>query len=212
MVRAVAIQAVGYLALLALVYGWFGIVESNAWQLMLSVLLGLVILFVAVWLIASALAAPELVSLRRLGGCLVWFGAVAAVIFLCVWLAGYRPRVGLSVASHLTLWFRRPVKPQTVGTIYVRLLRIAGTAGVLVILPFTVKARPTRRYWMRSAPTAAAGFLLSMRLISWVPAFQSFGAQTASMIVRFGLAYAIALAAWLVIASAARRSRSAATA
>jgi hypothetical protein len=104
------------------------------------------------------------------------------------------------------------VKPQTVGTIYVRLLRIAGTAGVLVILPFTVKARPTRRYWMTSAPMAAAGFLLPMRLISWVPAFQSFGAQTASMIVRFGLAYAIALTAWLAIAAAVRRSRSAATA
>jgi hypothetical protein len=209
--RAVAIQAMGYLALLALIYGWFGIAESNAWQLMLSVLLGLAILFGAVWLIASALAAPELVSPRRLGGCLLWFGAVAAVIILCVWLAGYRPRVGLSVASHLTLWFRRPVKPQTMATVYVWLLRIAGAAGVLAILPFTVKARPTVRYWMTAAPIAAAGFLLPRLLIGWVLAFQSFGAQTASMIVRFGLAYAIALAAWLAIATAARRSRSAAT-
>ena len=36
-------------------------------------------------------------------------------------------------------------------------------------------------------------------------AFQSFGAQTASMIVRFALAYSMALAAWLAITASARR-------
>jgi hypothetical protein len=201
--RTIAIQALGYLVLRALVYGWLGIADRSAWQVLLSGLLGLAIVFGAVWLIASALAA-EPVSPRRLPGFLIWIAAVAAVIVCCVWLAGYRPRVGLSVASHLTLWFRRPVKPQMMGSLYAGLLWVAGAAGVLALLPAAVKARPTRKYWVGSAVLVLAGILLPGLLIGWVPKFQSFGAQTASMIVRFALAYTIALASWLSIAVLAR--------
>jgi hypothetical protein len=202
--RAVAIQACGYLVLLALVYGWLGIADRSTWQVLLSGLLGLAIVFGAAWLIASALAAGPL-SLRRLPRFLICIVAAAAVIACCVWLAGYRPRVGLSAASHLTLWLRRPVKPQMMGVLYVGLLWIAATAGVLALLPLAVKARPTLRYWLSSALLVLAGIWLPGLLIGWVPKFQSFGAQTASMILRFALAYAIALAAWLSITTLARR-------
>src|SRR5260370_28245620 len=98
--RIVAIQAFGYLVLLALAYGWLGIGDRSMGQVLLSALLGLAIVFGAVWLIASALAAEPL-SLRSLPRFLLWIAAAVAVIACCVWLAGYRPRVGLSVASHL---------------------------------------------------------------------------------------------------------------
>jgi hypothetical protein len=209
--RTVAIQAVGYLVLLALVYGWLGIADRSTWQVLFSGLLGLAILFGAVWLIASALAAEPL-SLRRLPQFLIWIAAAAAVITCSVWLAGYRPRVGLSVASHLTLWFRRPVKPQPMGTLYLGLLWIAGAAGVLALLPLAVNARPTLRYWLSAGVLVFAGVWLPVLLVGWVPKFQSFAAQTASLIVRFALAYTIALAAWLAIAALARRSPSATTA
>jgi hypothetical protein len=205
MSKIVAVQAGGYLVLLALIYEWFGIADRNAWQLVLSLLLGLVIVCGAVWLVASALAA-EFVPLRRLAGSLIWIVAAAAVVAVCVWLAAYRSGVGLSVASHLTLWFRKPVKPETMGSIYAWLLRIVATVGVLAILPLAVKARPSRRYWIAAALLALGGWLLPALLIGWVPKFESFGAQTASLIVRFLLAYAIALAAWLAIGTAARRS------
>jgi hypothetical protein len=211
MSKAVAIQACGYLVLLALVYGWLGISDRSAWQVLLSAVLGLAIVFGAVWLVGSALAAEPL-SLRRVPQFLVWIVAAAAVIACCVWLAGYRPRVGFSVASHLTLWFRRPVKPQSMGTLYAGLLWIVGAAGVLALLPAAVKARPTLRYWIGSALLVLAGIWLPGLIVGWAPKFQSFGAQTASMIVRFTLAYAIALAAWLAITALARNSRSAATA
>ena len=204
--KAVAIQAVGYLVLLALAYEWFGIADRNVWQLLLSVVLGAAIVCAAVWLIAQAFAPPQI---RRF---LIYLAAAVAVVACCVWLAGYRAQVGLSVASHLTLWFRKPVKPQTMGSIYAWLLWIAGIAGVLALLPSAVKASLTRRYWITAALLAVAGLLLPRLLVGWVPRFQSFGAQTASMIVRFVLAYAIALASWLAIAAALRRSRSATTA
>jgi hypothetical protein len=209
--KTAAIQALGYPVLLALIYAWFGIGDRSAWQLLLSAVLGCAIVFGAVWLIASALAA-EPVSPRRLGGFLLWIAAAAAVVACCVWLVGYRPRLGFSVASHLTQWFRKPVKPQTMGSIYAWLIWIAGVAGVLAILPLAVKARPTWRYWTTAALLAVAGLVLPGLLVGWVPKFESFGAQTASMVVRFALAYAIALASWLAIAASARRSRSAAIA
>ena len=209
--KTLAIQSVGYLVLMALIYLWFGIGDRNVWQLLLSLLLGLAILCGAVWLIANALAA-EVVAPRRLGTFVIWIGAAAIVVAGCMWLAGYRASIGLSVASHLTQWFRRPVKPQTMGAVYVWLLWIACAAGVLAILPRAVKARPSGRYWITAALLLLAGYFVPSLLVGWVPKFQSFGAQTASMVVRFTLAYLIALAAWLAIAASARRSRSAATA
>jgi hypothetical protein len=206
MAKTVAIQAVGYLALAALLYEWFGIADRSVWQLLLSVVLGILIVAGAAWLIASALAP------KRMGRCLLYIAVAAAIIACCAWLAGYQARVGFSVASHLTLWFRKPVKPQTMGTIYVWLLWIVGAAGVLAILPAAVQNRPTRRYWLTAAGLAIVGLVLPRLLVGWVPKFQSFGAQTASMTIRFLLAYAIALAAWLAIAATARRSRSATTA
>jgi hypothetical protein len=199
-------QAVGYLAVAALLYEWFGIADRSVWQLLLSVVLGVAIVAGAIWLIASALGPA------RMGRCVIWIAAAAAVIVVCLWLAGYQARVGLSVASHLTLWFRKPVKPQTMATLYAWLLWIASIAGVLAILPRAAGGRPTRRYWITAAVLTIAGLLLPGLLIGWVPKFQSFGAQTASMLVRFVVAYAIALAAWLAIAASARNSRSATTA
>jgi hypothetical protein len=198
--RKVVIQAVGYPVLLALIYEWFGIADRSIWQLLLSVVLGAAIVCGAVWLISRALQPPQM---RRF---VIFLAAAAAVVACCVWLAGYQAQAGLSVASHLTLWFRKPVKPQTMASIYGWLLWIAGTAGVLAILPRAVNNPPTRSYWITAALLAIAGLVLPALIVGWVPKFESFKAQTTSMVVRFTLAYAIALASWLLITATARRS------
>lgn len=206
MAKTIAIQAAGYLVIAALLYEWFGIADRSVSQLLLTVVLGLGIVCGTLWLIASVLEP------KRMGRCVMWIAAALAVVVLCAWLSGYQSQVGLSVASHLTLWFRKPVKPQAMATLYAWLLGIAATAGVLALLPLAAEGRPTRRYWMTAAGLAIVGLLLPRLLVGWVPKFESFGAQTASMVVRFVLAYAIALAAWLAIAASARRSRFATTA
>ena len=201
--KTVAIQAGGYLLLLALIYEWLGIADRSVWQVLLSGLLGLAIVCGAVWLIARAVVAPSRKSL-------LWLLAAAAAVVCCVWLAGYQPRVGLRVASQLTQWFRKPVKPQTMSSLYVAMLWMTGITAVLALLPRASQAPQALRqwrYWAMGAVLVAAGFILPTVLIGWVPKFQSFGAQTASMIVRLALAYAIALAAWLAIASLPRRIR-----
>jgi hypothetical protein len=209
MLKRLLIQAGGYLALAALIYEWLGIADRSVWQVLLSAVLGLGIIFGVVWLIGGALAGSVGFPPRRMARVALWVAAIAVVIGCAMWLGSYRARAGLSVASHLTLWFRRPVKPQSMGTIYFTLVWIAGIAGVLALLPFagraasgTVMGRPWRdwRYWAACAVLVAAGYSLPGLLVGWVPGFKGFGMQTTSLLVRFALAYAIALAAWLGIA------------
>jgi hypothetical protein len=175
----VAIQAFGYLLLLAAVYGWLGIADGSVWQVALSAVLALAIVSFAVWLIADALAAP-------VGRSLPWLLAAAALVAGCVWLAG------------------------RVKSVYATPLWIAGTVAVLVLLPLAGGAASALRrpsYWAIAFLLALAGLALPWLLVIWVPRFQSFGAQTASLVVRFALAYAIALASWLLLARLPQRLR-----
>jgi hypothetical protein len=48
---------------------------------------------------------------------------------------------------------------------------------------------------------AAVGLVGPWWLIRWVPALEGFGAQMASFLARFGLAYLLLLGCWLVFAS-----------
>ena len=177
--RTVAIQAFGYLLLLAAVYAWLSIADGSVWQVALSALLALAIVSGAVWLIADALAA-------RVGKSLPWLLAAAAAVAGCVWLAG------------------------RVKSVYAAPLWIAGLVAVLALLPFaggvaSAARRPS--YWAIAFLLALIGLALPWLLVTWVPRFQSFGAQTASLIVRFALAYAIALTSWLLLARLPQRLR-----
>ena len=219
MLRHTLIQAAGYLALAALVYEWLGIGERSLGQVMLSAVVGAAIVFAAVWLFGNALA-PRF-ALRNWPRFVAWVVAAAAAIAACMWLGSYRANAGLGIASRLTLWFRRPVKPATMGSIYAGAIWIVGVAAFLALLPFASAAaegvgRGARealrawKYWVGCAVMIAAGCWLPGLLLGWVPKAAGFGAQTASLVARFSLAYAIALAAWLEVAWLARRYRSAA--
>jgi hypothetical protein len=207
MTKHIGIQAAGYLILLALIYEWLGIGDRSVLQVLLSAVLGAAIVLGAAWLIARALD-PKC-TLRRLPKFLLWMLAAAAVAGIAIWLESYRPRVALSVASRLTLWFRHPVKPQTIGAIYAGFLSVTAIAAILALL--SIRGTRHWRYWAGCAVMIAAGYWLPSWLIGWVPKCSSFAAQTASWILRFTAAYAIALAAWLEIASLARRFRFGAT-
>jgi hypothetical protein len=205
MIKLTAIQAVGYPVILALIYFWLGIADRSIWQVLLSFVLGLVIVAATAWLTGQALGMP----LRRY---LPWFAALVTVIGCAWWLNSYRPSVGLSIASHLTLWLRKPVKPETAGAVYTGLLWLLGTAGVLSLLPFAAGSRQALRdwrYWAMAAVLVLAGLTVPSLLVHWVPKLPGFAAQTASLAVRFILAYAIALAIWLALAKAPGRFRSA---
>lgn len=175
--RRAAIQAAGYPVLLGLVYEWLGIADRSAWDVALSGVLAAAIVCGAVWLMVHAIGGPA----RR---SLAWVAAAAAVAAGSVWISGR-------------------VKP-----LYAASAWMVGIAALVALLPVVAGARPVlgrRRYWALALALVAAGVALPWLLVRWVPQFQNFGAQTASLVVRFGMAYAIALAAWLTLVSLPRR-------
>ncbi|HEU0142548.1 MAG TPA: hypothetical protein VFQ79_22690 [Bryobacteraceae bacterium] len=162
-----AVQIAGYALVAILIYLWLGIPEESVWQLLLSVLLAVGIIAGAGWLLASLFA-------LRLCGRWEWMRGMAFVLLLLAmflggsWLSGSAPRVN-------PLWFWS-----------------IGAFIVFAVLPwFAARAWLIRRwqYWASAVAVVALGIYIPWKLIWWVPSLSGMTAQTASMAVRFGLAY-----------------------
>jgi hypothetical protein len=127
--RVWAIQGVGTLVFLALVYAWFWIQEARWWELAGSVALALFLAYLAVFLQRTALrvyrsdrlgapgrAAPSGKSRRLplrqwLPGAALVFALYVALVWLCSEILPALPDATQHVASWLTLHLRRPVDP-----------------------------------------------------------------------------------------------------
>jgi hypothetical protein len=221
--RVIGVQFIGNALLLWAVYAWLGRPDRTVWQLAVSALLALLVLFAAIWLHGTALAAFHRVgqapglprtTLRRLPGLLPWVLAAAALLALVVWLAGYAPRVAADLSSRFTLWLRTPVSPQKVGWVYPALLRSVCLIGWLALLPLAsravgggfsgqqaVRMAVSWRYWLACAILVLVGIYLPGRLIWWVLPVHGLFLETLSMLVRFALAYVLVVTAWLTLAA-----------
>jgi hypothetical protein len=217
--RALAMQAGGYLLLGLAFYEWLAIPDRAVWQLLLTAVTGAAILFAALWLIGNALTLPAPFSWRRMHKLAIWVFAAAAIVEIAMWLADLRLGVSFA-ASSLTLLLRRPVRPATMGSLFLGVLWIATVWLVLAMLPFAAAAASGGsvklgqvvrhwRYWTASFIITVALLKLPALLVGWVPEPASLFMQTLSVVLRFTLAYALALGAWLALAFQARRFRSA---
>ena len=56
------------------------------------------------------------------------------------------------------------------------------------------------RFWLEYIVVLVAGFYLPGKLIHWVPRLQATAAEVISFVVRFGIAYCLAVAGWLALA------------
>ena len=213
----------GNALLLWAVYALLGMGDQTVWQLVISALLAVVVLSAAVWLHGTALAAFHRVgqapglprtTLRRLPKLLPWVLLAAALLALAVWLAGYGPRVTVYLSSRFTLWLRAPVSPQKIEWVYPALLRSLCLIGWLMLLPLASQAAgggfskrqalemaAAWRYWLACALLVLAGIYLPGRLIWWILPVQGLFLETLSMLVRFSLAYLLAVTAWLTLAA-----------
>ena len=218
--KLLGVHLVGNALLLWAVYALLGRPDQTVWQLVVSALLALVVLFAAMWLHGTALAAFHRVGqapglpLRRLPKLLPWVLLAAALLAVAVWLAGYGPRVTVYLSSRFTLWLRAPVSPQKIEWVYPALLRSLCLIGWLVLLPLAsqaagggfsrrraLKMAATWRYWLACALLVLAGIYLPGRLIWWILPVQGLFFETLSMLVRFSLAYLLAVTAWLTLAA-----------
>ncbi len=212
----------GNAGLAAAAYAWLWVPDETGIEVALSGLLALAVVFAAVWLNGAVLAAfhaetgplPLRLALRRLPRFLLWVLVVAAVTVAAVWLAGSAGKVTQYLASFLTLRLRRPVSPERVEWLYGSLLRGAWCAVVLALLPLASQAagggfsaraalatiaRP--RYWVACALLALAGLYVPGKLVNWAPEFGALSFQAGSMGLRLGLAYLLAMTAWLTLAA-----------
>lgn len=210
-------------ALLAVAaYAWLWVPDETVIEVGLSMLLALAVVLAVVWLNGAALAAfhteagplPLRLALRRLPRFLLWVVVVAAITVAAAWLAGSAGKISQYLASWLTLRLRRPVSPERVEWLYGSLLRGAWCAAVLALVPLASQAagggfsaraalrtiaRP--RYWLACALLALAGLYVPGKLVSWTPEFGALSFQAGSIGLRLGLAYLLAVTAWLVLAA-----------
>jgi hypothetical protein len=177
----------------ALALAWFWLPDSRVWGVALSALQGIVVIAAAAWLIGSALAfyrrahAEKNVSLgpicreslQRVPALLVWM----AVFALAMW-ASLQPKAPAWIWI-LPAIVLLPLSAQVAAEGLRGLFRMAWRA----------------RYVPSAAVLVVAGTYIPYKLIAWHPQLSGLTMQTASLAVRFGLAYLLAVSAWLIMAS-----------
>lgn len=177
-------------ALAVLAYLWLGLPERTAWDLVLSAIL--LLLLAAGWLVLAwrTLAAfheapPDWAScLKRLGRLAPVAFLMAAVSAAVLWRLGGAPGWLAGVAVIFALL---PAASQASAG-GVRLRQVAG-----------VLARA--EYWLAGAISVLTGLLLPWLLVSWTPVHGGLVVETASLVVRFALAWLAAVASWLFLAA-----------
>jgi hypothetical protein len=219
--RLIALHLVLNAVLLISASFWLLIPEAHIWQLLFAGASALLILFASVWLHSGTLvyaAEPAPEKLRDAFsikiGRLLWFLMGAFVLFWCMravggwedstWqTAGYlyskapawlRPTAGssnydsvLGYVLSILFWYLLPC-------IFLPLIaaRVVGTSSVRGIRTWS-----RWQYWLGMAITVLAGVWLTRLLLNWTPG-HTLGQETASLVLRLVVAYAIATAAWLV--------------
>lgn len=179
---------------LFLLYSWMVVSDRPGADLAASVLLTLIAGFCGLWLHGTTLAAfhpevketPFLPVLRRFHRFLPWAAGEVAVIVSFAWLGS-------------------EVSP---------LLWVVGVAAVLALLPMASQAAgdgfsrdsairvvTSEQYWLAGTLLLVVGIYLPFLLIGWIPQASGLVMSTLATAGRFGIAYALAVLAWVALAA-----------
>lgn len=184
MKRLWIIEFVANAILIAIFYQWLGIRDSRASQLILSAVIALVIAAGTIWLHSRTFNQKPL-----------HFGFMLLIFVLLYWGIAYLPldRMGLWLASTLTLRSRKPVSPATVTNI----LNWVRWTIQWIVVPLLILRRKRPVVWLQFAAVVLAGFLIPHYLVNWTPKLESTAAQIASFIIRFGIAYCLVVSGFV---------------
>jgi len=211
--KFLALHLVAGAMLLLLGYKWLEVGESTRWWLALSALDALAILALVCWLHGATLlffrgtrediSAAFRAALRRIPvlvlaavGVLVIYGLLAMAV-----TASAQPAFRL--ASWMTLTLRVPVKPAIVMRVFLGcfwIVRWIVLPVALVPLASAVAAdgwrgfkhvtwRAPWRYWVLVPVLLAAGLMLPLVLLRWVPLVSGFTMEMVSFSMRALVAY-----------------------
>jgi len=223
--RLVSLHLAGNALLFAAVTLWLLIPEAHAWQLLLSAITGLLILFAFAWLHCGTLAhgltpmrgslnRDFLLGLRYLPLFILFIGVLA---FLMIWLekiserswqiSGYfftrlphflQGSIGESRFHDWVLIKFSVLIWFLLPALFLPLLSSA-TSSCLSLGGFGKALRTYARwkYWLAVAVAALLGIWLPNVLVNWTP-LHGLAKETASMVLRLLAAYVLAVGVWLM--------------
>ena len=217
----------GGAALLGGVYWFLVLPDARGWQVAGSAVLALAIAFCGLWLRAGSFAYFRVAefrdnagvwrafrhALRHILGLLIWIIPLAVLEWLLFSCLRYAPQFGV--------WFWQKVPALRFGSpraiFHVAQWLIVLTMALLVALwapiASTVAAaglKPARMfrscrllkrgsYWVWLCVLGFAGIYLPCKLVWWIPEVDSLSKQAWSAGLRFGLAYALLVSAWVAL-------------
>lgn len=230
MTRSFALLALSHFIvngiLLWLGYYWLGVPESRAGTLAWSAAIGLLTVLAASWSYGSGLVyfgedgeqrtlCAWRISLRHLLPLTLTVVALILLYWLLARWGDYSAKPAFRMASYLTLKLRRPVRPASVQRGFDAVLWLARWMAVpVLVLP--VLAAVTKSgwrgfpaigtkagkwlYWIQTPFLLLCAVRLPLLLVYWVPHVRGFRIETASFVVRAGVAYLLFAGAWLLLA------------
>ncbi len=220
------LNLVGNAALLAAVYFWLLLPDAHGWQVTVSGLAAVVVIFFGVWLRAGSFAYFRVAefrdnatvwrafrhALRHMVALAIWAAAFAALGWLLWNLRTYTPQTGVwlrqklgagpsprSVTRDLN-WLIVLLVWLVIPSVWLPIASTVAAAGFRLkrmMRALRVLRRPT--YWLWFCALILAGAYVPYKLVGWVPEFSDLRKQAWSMGLRFFLAYVILVSAWVAL-------------
>lgn len=213
-----AVHLIANFLILALGYYWLGIPESRALTLVWSIFIALIILALASLTYTASFLDPKQWStvLRNAGPLLAAALAIALVYWLLAKWNAYSPTPAFKIASWLTLKTRRPFRPASfLHTAQIILWIVRWIILPVFLMPVLAAVASNSRirwrytdwrYWIEVPLLLLCCLRLPLFLIYWVPRLDGFFLQSASVALRFVIAYLLFGAGWLVLAGRSKPS------
>jgi hypothetical protein len=162
-------------------------------------------------------------ALHRLLPFSIWALILAFVMWSTFQLETYRTPAANWTASFLSLNLRVPVAPATVSSVFHWAIMLLALVVVpMLLLPLgssaaregfrsfawrnakkSIRVAKRLRYWAAFGVFLILGAVIPYQLVWWIPEVDGLYPETASLVVRFLLAYVLAVTSWLLMASMA---------
>ena len=217
MLKLFLFDAAANLAVFGLIWYWLGLPVARTSQLAATAGLALLLAVLIAYLFAVAFTREIKGALVQIPRYLLWLSVLAFFALATLYLRAQFADFAFWLGSWFTFQLRTPVAAESVGKLLDGLLAVlAALVFFCWLLPIAARpvtqwrARPTfsPKYLALVAVYVLLGLYLPWRLFFWTPEITSYAAQLISAGLRWSLAFAIYVAAWLEFARRARATLS----
>jgi len=226
--RLAVVHFIANAVLLGCGYYWLGIGEGRASALAWSAVIAMLLVALTCATYGAAFAFFDSAERKKVSQAwttaarnLLPTAAAALAIGGVYWLLAmwqdYSSDLAFTLASYLTLTFRKPVTPASVLKVFDAVLWLVRWVVLPVLLLPMLAAISTRGsrgfegigagirrwwYWLATPVLLLCAIWAPLKVLSWTPRSGSFAVEVLSFVVRAAVAYLLFGAAWLALAFA----------